>query len=384
MIMHSSFWSLFANSISLLSTLFFSVCCIIEEDIHIIGSQDILRCSNAQLEAVYKETFSAEVWIPLNENIESLKISLVRDTSSSEIAYNFCDGHSNMSFEKCQDYIINLISEVHFILYLRMVDSLVSFLNCHGVDISQVENHSAMYPRKIGFLHEVSSLSEIKTICEIGFNMGHSALCFLVANPHAKVLSFDMAHNTAEGVAFGAHAADFLSTIFPQRFFLVAGKSQQTVPSFASLAQESKCDLIYVDGGHEYEHVSVDFDNLVSMANKQGHILLADDVNFEGVNKAWTERIEQGIIQELYVIRDSEKWFQDPKGKWSACFSSKLQSISSLEEPSEAGGPPPTMTLIVPPEWEPGQWLQGECMGGTLTTMESAVAVGTFTFQKQS
>ena len=54
------------------------------------------------------------------------------------------------------------------------------------------EGNLLMSDSQLEFYFEIARAPWIKTICETGFNAGHSAAVFLNANPHARVISFDL------------------------------------------------------------------------------------------------------------------------------------------------------------------------------------------------
>merc|ERR1712012_425215 len=70
------------------------------------------------------------------------------------------------------------------------------------------------------------------TICETGFNAGHSAALFLLVAPKARVVSFDLMEN-----AYQKHALEHLlkHPLMKGHLTVVSGDSEQTVPAFAAL-----------------------------------------------------------------------------------------------------------------------------------------------------
>lgn len=48
-------------------------------------------------------------------------------------------------------------------------------------------------PQEVSDFAHIASQPGVRTICEIGFNAGHSASVFLTANPSATYYAFDMA-----------------------------------------------------------------------------------------------------------------------------------------------------------------------------------------------
>jgi hypothetical protein len=103
---------------------------------------------------------------------------------------------------------------------------------------------------------------DVRNICEIGFNAGHSALNWLTASPHTKVFAFDIGHHH-----YTAHGFEFLRQLFPRRLQLTMGDSTDTVPTFAKLNPGLKCDLLLIDGGHLLETARADLLNFRAIAN---------------------------------------------------------------------------------------------------------------------
>merc|ERR1711971_1183888 len=100
-------------------------------------------------------------------------------------------------------------------------------------------------PAEADFYNRVAS-PWIRTICETGFNAGHSATLLLLANSNATLYSFDMGQYPYSSVA-----VDFVKNKFPGRFFYTKGDSTQSVPAFAAANKNVHCDLSIVDGGHQ-------------------------------------------------------------------------------------------------------------------------------------
>ena len=73
----------------------------------------------------------------------------------------------------------------------------------------------------------MSSQAHVKTICETGFNAGHSALLFLLSNPEAKMISFDLAQ-----YGYTLAASQWMAKKFPNRFEFIPGDSTITVPDY--------------------------------------------------------------------------------------------------------------------------------------------------------
>ena len=137
--------------------------------------------------------------------------------------------------------------------------------------------------------------ANIRTICEIGFNGGHSASLWLLAAPTAKVIMFDLFEHKyspineqllrKEGASYGLRDVD-------RRLAIITGSSVETVPKFAQEHPDVQCDLLSVDGGHFGDTPQRDMKNMMRLANKQWHVLVIDDTNCDGIGCV-DDRIER-------------------------------------------------------------------------------------------
>lgn len=148
-------------------------------------------------------------------------------------------------------------------------------------------------------------------VCEVGFNMGHSALTFMFGaegiSEDIKVnyIGFSWPHNNHQMIAKEMKDAFGLS----QRLSIVWGDSTESLPYYISVAEKdrilllNKCDIVVVDGGHKFEVAIQDLENMKHLANKEHHVLLVDDLACNGAwchgpVKAWTSMQENSNIIE--------------------------------------------------------------------------------------
>ena len=135
----------------------------------------------------------------------------------------------------------------------------------------RLEGHSGMYPEQsLTYIHIVR-IPFIRTVCETGFNAGHSAFTWLSANPNAHVYSFDLGEHT-----YSKPMAELLSNMFAGRLTLTWGDSTETLPRFHEQNPDIRCDLVSVDGGHSFEVAQADINNFRRMANRK-NVLVFDD-----------------------------------------------------------------------------------------------------------
>lgn len=165
-----------------------------------------------------------------------------------------------------------------------------------------------------GFCGEVSQQQEelrklvrdksVKTVLEIGFNGGHSSELFLDTNKNVKVVSFDI--NRHKAVNLGKF---FIDEVYPGRHTLILGDSLTTVPEYAK-NNNTKFDLIFIDGGHEYIFSKGDLYNCKALAHEKT-VVIMDDTQWtpqlregwnDGPNKSWLEGRDSGLIKQIACI----------------------------------------------------------------------------------
>ncbi len=113
----------------------------------------------------------------------------------------------------------------------------------------------AAHRTQLEFYYRLASSPAIRTICEVGFNMGHSTALWLTANPTARVHSFDLLETRP-----GKAQAAFLRSRFRGRLHIKAGDSLSTIPRARI---DPPCDLVHVDGRHNYLNTVTDALNFV-------------------------------------------------------------------------------------------------------------------------
>jgi predicted O-methyltransferase YrrM len=127
-----------------------------------------------------------------------------------------------------------------------------------GSSFTRHETDGQLLPELINKQRNLYSLARgVGQILEIGFNAGHSALLFLLANPSTQVTAIDL----------GAHpyvdlCRDYLTGVFPGRLTLLKGDSRELL---ARQTEVGRYDLIHVDGGHQREVVESDVSHAVRL-----------------------------------------------------------------------------------------------------------------------
>lgn len=143
----------------------------------------------------------------------------------------------------------------------------------------------------------------INRVMEIGFNAGHSSYLFLSARPGVEVVSFDLGeHDYLDMVK------ELIDRRFPGRHQLVKGDSRQTVPAYAAAHPDASFDLVYIDGGHDYEVAKADVANCAALSGPRSLVLMDDlepgrDYGV-GPVRAWREAIADGLLDETVLVED--------------------------------------------------------------------------------
>lgn len=136
------------------------------------------------------------------------------------------------------------------------------------------------------------------TVCETGFNVGHSAVTFLSALPDsAQYFGFDLGQLRR----LTWEAAALLNTsFFPGRVHLKYGDSAVTLPQFVrDHPVPFRCDVISIDGHHSTKYMMSDWRAFRQMAH-EGSLVFVDDINISasksGVN------VKAKDAHSLYVM----------------------------------------------------------------------------------
>lgn len=105
------------------------------------------------------------------------------------------------------------------------------------------------------------------------------------------------------------YAKEYIDVTYPNRHTLILGDSRKTIPDFLQHANTNniKFDIIFIDGGHDYDIAKADMENCLHLAHKDT-ILVLDDTMFIpgwqeiwniGPTRTWTEHLEQNKIIEI-------------------------------------------------------------------------------------
>jgi len=169
----------------------------------------------------------------------------------------------------------------------------------HG---DNLEGFMAAQPRQVYLYELIGSTPWIQTICETGFNGGHSAFSLLFSSGKNVLLrSFDL--------SFQPSARLILESLFGSwRFTFIAGDTTNTLPQYIASNPSAKCDVFSVDGGHSFDVAFKDMNNFKTISTCDNFVLV-DDVfqkyaqqwgatHVNGVKDAWQKAVKDGLVEQ--------------------------------------------------------------------------------------
>ena len=122
------------------------------------------------------------------------------------------------------------------------------------------------------FYNIIFLFSDVKTVCEIGFNAGHSTMLWLESNPNIHVYTFDI-----NRWKYTEPMVRYLQFKYPGRLKEYFGDSLITVPKVAK-QHGFHCNISIIDGGHFKDVPIRDIINMKSLSH-EGTLLLIDDTS---------------------------------------------------------------------------------------------------------
>ena len=177
------------------------------------------------------------------------------------------------------------------------MQTLTEYMKEHGQ--AHVEGHMQDYPEQVETIRRLIRENNVKTVMEIGFNAGHSCEVFLTSDQEIRVTSFDINH-----YGYTNYGVRYFAEHYPGRLEFIPGNSMDTVPVYP----DKKFDLIFLDGGHDYNTALQDLHNCRRLAHKDTIVIMDDTVTNisrfqhwnDGPIRAWGDIRQDGHVTELF------------------------------------------------------------------------------------
>lgn len=148
----------------------------------------------------------------------------------------------------------------------------------------------------------VKAVKNKKTILEIGFNAGHSALIFLLSNPNATMMIFDLGEHSYSKLCF-----EYLDKEFPNRLEIIWGDSTIQLPLYITQHNQQKFDLIHIDGGHSDYVCRSDILYARLLAHPETWMIL-DDISLPPIFKIYKELCKTILTPIAKVFEQTAPW----------------------------------------------------------------------------
>ena len=148
---------------------------------------------------------------------------------------------------------------------------------------------------------KIASHPSVKTICETGFNAGHSTFGWLESNPNARVFTFDIASHP-----YTMLMEEHIHKLYPGRLHMTWGDSRKTLPDFRREHPDVTCDVMIIDGGHTTKVCQSDFLNFKEMATDVDNVLILDNYPqkamgaIKKLGDVWEWAKRNGEIMEVF------------------------------------------------------------------------------------
>eukprot|EP01036_Dinobryon_divergens_P033619 gene33619-43449_t len=171
--------------------------------------------------------------------------------------------------------------------------------------IFQHMGHIGDVPNELIDFASAATIPGVKTICEVGFNAGHSAAVFLFSNPLVQMISFDL--DTQD---WSAAQVNYVSSQFPQRLTYVQGNFKLKVKEYAGANPSVKCDLWSINGDHHHHRgAEFDFEGAALMSAMRSFVLAHDHTNDSvALKEIWHRWEVNKKLRSIYCKSDDSNY----------------------------------------------------------------------------
>lgn len=290
-----------------------------------LSADDVIECSDKILShslTIYYEQGGHVKQIPSYLDPERVVSSFRK-----ELVEEACSGYLGEVMSDCHQAAADAIQSIKILHMGSKMEELKSHIDTNDLIPvapnwrNDTEGSTIRFHGKLELFQSLADDERVETICEVGFNVGHSTASWLSANPRASVLAFDVSR-----YMYTAAAINAMGEVFPGRVVtLIEGDSKQSVPNFIELLRHSsrnqiedplsiQCNLIFIDGAHDLEGALTDIFNLMPLANATYHRIIIDDMHVPEVKEATDTAINHNWmrVHELREVNRTLCNYADP------------------------------------------------------------------------
>lgn len=198
------------------------------------------------------------------------------------------------------DFIKNVLNDKRQFDCFRYIESLRSELKNDNTEINvpdfgagsrmQLNNkrkisaiaRSSLKPKKYSqLLFRIVHYYKPATIIELGTSLGITTSYLSFANPSAKIITMEGAHEVA------TIAKNNFNQLYLSNIKIIEGNFDETLPPVIN--QLSNIDFAFIDGNHRKQPTLNYFQQLLNKTNESG-IFIFDDIHWsEEMEEAWNE-----------------------------------------------------------------------------------------------
>lgn len=293
------------------------------------------RCQSVLLLLLVLSAFRFSNFLTISTTKKLIDESVSITSSDDGTGINITKAKSSLAYG--MDDVLKLSSTVHaearpnfdlHNIYDQLERNALKFDKRIEGNIGNIPDQTNIY-RKLAFIRKA------KTICETGFNAGHSAASWLYySDPGAIYYGFDAGSIFHE---YPEQNAPLLNRLMSRngkdRVFVTFGDSSKTLPTFVRRNRSTmKCELVHIDGGHFGAVPKSDLWGMFKLSNRST-LLIMDDIHCTAKwckqpVKEWEKAKKQGWIKEngcrQYRYNEVSKVFEfvplQEKGKFPRGF----------------------------------------------------------------
>ena len=209
-----------------------------------------------------------------------------------------CMACSDVSSPREHDMLMALNEGLTFHIMDKYPNSSHEWLKTRAWEgVSHIGNRREQATFYYDWIRSLDLGFDIRHVCEIGMNGGHSALIFLAAlttgnmENDAHLTMFDLG-----AFEYSNNSQEYIEVLYPGRFTLYSGDSKKILPQWKMLDSAEKCDVFSIDGDHSYDGVKADIINASEASRPRAMVILDDMGPGTPTRAAFDDAVKEGLL----------------------------------------------------------------------------------------